>query len=60
MDLRTKENCTWRGRKLADLSREELEDAFFHIMIEYDRMLSPVNIRASALGKVEMIKRNEC
>lgn len=53
----TRDDCFWRGQKISDLSRDQLEDAFLHVTIEYHRMLSPTNIEALALGQVELAKR---
>jgi hypothetical protein len=47
----------WHGKKVTDLSREELIEIINWLGREYHELMSPDNIHARALGKVEMMKR---
>lgn len=51
------EKMTWMGRDLDDLSRQELYSVIEYLADEVRLLHRPDEIRARAIGKVEMIKR---
>lgn len=52
-------NMLWKGKLLEDLSREELLEVARHLIRRNLERFTPENIRARALGQVEMLKRGE-
>jgi hypothetical protein len=53
------ENPTWRGRPLADMSKDELITVIEELVVQLKAHNSAGAVRASALGRVEMMKRGE-
>ena len=49
----------WKGKRIGDLSREELIEALFHYVARIEELESSKRTRAYALGMVEMVKRGE-
>ena len=49
----------WMGRSVYEMSREELIAALTHLADEIRRLQGSAEIRARALGRVEMMKRGE-
>lgn len=49
---------SWRGKFLEDTTKEELIDAVKFMGKELQRLHSPCNIEARALGRVEQFKRS--
>jgi hypothetical protein len=49
----------WRGKRIEELTRDELIEALHLVASELEQHRTPAAIRAHALGCVEMLKRGE-
>lgn len=47
----------WRGQKIEDMSREDLEEAFHWLADQYMEHTADKAIRQRSIGRVEMLKR---
>jgi hypothetical protein len=50
---------TWRGKRIEDLTREEMLDLINLLGDLYFEAMEPAAIRCRTLGRLEMMKRGE-